>query len=267
MALSLKTVPPLQGARWVRDGFRLFGRHPLAFSSMFAGFLLAMLVSSLVPLVGPLVLLAAVPLLSLGFMVACESALHDGPIHVGQFFSPLRGDPVRRRRLLVLCGLYAVGAVLIMLVADAVDGGAFERLQRLLAQGGRPKEVQALLAQGSFQGAMVLRALLITLLSVLFWHAPALVHWGGQGAAQALFSSTLGVWRCKGAFFVYTLTWTGMVVLFGAVTSLLLGLLGQSRLTGLVALPGGLILSTVFYVSLLFTYTESFGGTRETPAP
>lgn len=267
MALSLKTVPPLQGARWVRDGFRLFGRHPLAFSSLFAGFLLAMLVSSLVPLVGPLVLLAAVPLLSLGFMVAAESALHGGPIHVGQFFSPLRTDPARRRALLALCGLYAVAAVLIMIVADAVDDGAFERLQRLLAQGGRSKEVEALLAQPGFQWAMGLRALLITLLSVLFWHAPALVHWGGQGAAQSLFSSTLAVWRCKGAFCVYSLTWTGLIVVFGVVTSLLLGLLGQPRLLGIVALPGGLILSTVFYVSLLFTYVESFGGTRETPAP
>lgn len=267
MALSLKTVAPLHGAHWVRDGFRLFGRHPLAFSSLFAGFLLAMLLSSLVPLVGPLVLLAAVPLLSLGFMVASESALHAGPIHVGQFFTPLRGDPARRRALLVLCGLYAVGAVLIMVVADTVDGGAFERLQRLLAQGGRSKEVQALLEQPAFQWAMAMRTVLITLLSVLFWHAPALVHWGGQGTAQALFSSTLAVWRCKGAFLVYTLTWTGLIVVFGVVTSLLLGLLGQPRLMGIVALPGGLILSTVFYVSLLFTYVDSFGGTRETPTP
>jgi hypothetical protein len=267
MALSLKTVAPLHGAHWVRDGFRLFGRHPLAFSSLFAGFLLAMLLSSLVPLVGPLVLLAAVPLLSLGFMVASESALHAGPIHVGQFFTPLRGDPARRRALLVLCGLYAVGAVLIMVVADTVDDGAFERLQRLLAQGGRSKEVQALLEQPAFQWAMAMRTVLITLLSVLFWHAPALVHWGGQGTAQALFSSTLAVWRCKGAFLVYTLTWTGLIVVFGVVTSLLLGLLGQPRLMGMVALPGGLILSTVFYVSLLFTYVDSFGGTRETPTP
>ena len=267
MALSLKTVAPLHGAHWVRDGFRLFGRHPLAFSSLFAGFLLAMLLSSLVPLVGPLVLLAAVPLLSLGFMVASESALHAGPIHVGQFFTPLRGDPARRRALLVLCGLYAAGAVLIMVVADTVDDGAFERLQRLLAQGGRSKEVQALLEQPAFQWAMAMRTVLITLLSVLFWHAPALVHWGGQGTAQALFSSTLAVWRCKGAFLVYTLTWTALIVVFGVVTSLLLGLLGQPRLMGMVALPGGLILSTVFYVSLLFTYVDSFGGTRETPTP
>jgi hypothetical protein len=114
---------------------------------------------------------------------------------------------------------------------------------------------------------MALRVALITLVSVLFWHAPALVHWGGQSPAQALFSSTLAVWRCKGAFLVYALAWSALIVVFGTVTSLLLVLLGQLQLLRLVALTGGLILSTVFYVSLLFTYLESFGGTREAPAP
>jgi hypothetical protein len=167
----------------------------------------------------------------------------------------------------MLCGLYAVGTVLVMVVADAVDDGGLDRLQRMLAEGGRAKEVEALLAQPGFQAAMALRAALITLVSVLFWHAPALVHWGGQSPAQALFSSTLAVWRCKGAFLVYALAWSALIVVFGTVTSLLLVLLGQLQLLRLVALTGGLILSTVFYVSLLFTYLESFGGTREAPAP
>jgi hypothetical protein len=43
---------------------------------------------------------------------------------------------------------------------------------------------------------------------VPFWHAPGLVHWGSQGVGQALFSSTLAVWRCRGAFVVYL---TGLV--------------------------------------------------------
>ena len=68
MALQLKTVSPGQGAHWMRDGFRLFGRHPLAFSLLLVSFLFAALLVSMVPLVGPLVMLAALPLMSLGFM-------------------------------------------------------------------------------------------------------------------------------------------------------------------------------------------------------
>ena len=54
MALSLKTPSPARGALWVREGFRLFGRKPLAFSGMFAAFLFVALLVAFVPLVGGL---------------------------------------------------------------------------------------------------------------------------------------------------------------------------------------------------------------------
>ena len=104
------------------------------------------------------------------------------------------------------------------------------------------------------------KAWLGTLLSVVFWHAPALVHWGGQGVAQALFSSTVAVWRSKGAFFVYGLTWLAIVMVFGASVALVFGLLGARAVGSFLALPAGLLFSTVFYVSLIFTFHDSFGG-------
>jgi hypothetical protein len=64
------------------------------------------------------------------------------------------------------------------------------------------------------------------LLSVPFWHAPALVLWGGQGVWQALFSSTLSLWRAKGAYLVYGLAWTGASVLLSLAIGLIAGTLG-----------------------------------------
>ena len=117
--------------------------------------------------------------------------------------------------------------------------------------------------------AVALALVLGTALSLPFWHAPALVYWGGQGVAQALFSSTLAVWRAKGAFLVYGLAMAGLVAVFGMVTALLLGLFGAPELAGLVAMPAALMFSTVFYVSLIFTFNDSFGQTAidELPAP
>lgn len=260
MSLLLKPVPPAQGARWMRDAFRLFGRSPLPFSLLFVAFLVTALFSSIVPLVGPLLMLASLPMLSLGFMVATESALSGGPVHPGQYLLPLRKDPERRKSLLVLCGLYGLASVAIMLVSDWVDGGAFDQLQVLLADGSKGAEAAALVSEPSFTWGLIVRFGLASLLSIPFWHAPALVHWGGQGPAQALFSSTVAVWRSKGAFFVYSLSWFGVIAAFGAVTALLFGVLGASQMAGLLALPAGLIFSTVFYVSLLFTFNDSFGG-------
>ena len=260
MPLLLKPVPALQGARWMRDGFRLFSKHPLAFSVLLVVFLLLALMVSLVPYLGSVVAVAALPLLSLGFMVASEAALAGQPIHPGQFLVPLRADAKRSGSQITLCMAYGACTVLVMLVSDTIDDGKFERLQRLLGQTQQTGEVEALLRDPQLFWGVVTRFGLIALLSVPFWHASALVHWGGQGPAQALFSSTLAVWRSRGAFAVYLLSWLGIIVAFGVTTALLAGLLSAREMAGMMLLPSVLIFSTVFYVSLLFTFNNSFCG-------
>lgn len=266
MPLILKRVEPGSGARWLRDAFALYARRPLAFTLMFVVFLFAALALSLVPFVGALLQMMSLPLLSLGFMVASQSALLDGPVRPSQFVVALQGDPARRRSLAILCLLYGCAAIAILLLCDQISGGAMEHLQTLLAAGPvAPEEIDELLSDRSVSAAMLTGVVLATLLSVPFWHAPALVHWGAQGVGQALFSSTLAVWRSKGAFFVYALAWSGIVIGFGALAAIVFGLLGMGQLGSLIALPAGLMFSTVFYVSLLFTFNDSFGGAEAPP--
>jgi hypothetical protein len=270
MALSLKTPAASRGAIWVREAFRLFGRRPLAFSGLFAAFLFAALLSMFVPYIGGVLQMMMLPLLSLGFMVASLAALRGDPVQPGQFFEPLRGDPVRRKALLTLCALYGLGAIGLLAFCNWVSDGKLVELQILLSSGNpKPEEIDALAAErGVFVGTVV-GFVGAALLSVPFWHAPALVYWGGQGVAQSLFSSTLAVWRAKGAFLVYGLALAGLVAVFVMVSALLLGLFGAPELALLVAMPALLMFSTVFYVSLIFTFNDSFGQTPidELPAP
>jgi hypothetical protein len=267
MALLLKTVPALKGAHWMRDGFRLFGKHPLAFSVLLVAFLLSALALSLLPVIGSILVVSALPLLSLGFMIASEAALAGKPIQPGCFLAPLKGHAERRKRQLALCLAYGAATVLVMLISDTIDDGKFETLQRLMGQDGKAAEVEALLRDPQLFWGVVWRFGLIALLSAPFWHASALVHWGDQGPAQALFSSTLAVWRSRGAFVVYLLSWLGIIVAFGVTTALLAGLLSAREMVGILVLPSVLIFSTVFYVSLLFTFNDSFGGSRLGPPP
>ena len=262
MALSLKTVDASHGARWIADAWRLFARRPMAFTALFAVFLFGALLVSLVPLLGGLVQMMALPLLSLGFMVASQSALLDGPVHPRQYLEPLKTDPARRRSLLILCAVYGVAVLLILLLVDAVSDSAFSRMQQLLAQGEQAQpQIDALLSEPGVASGALLAVVLGVALSVPFWHAPALVHWGGQRVGQALFSSAVAVWRSKGAFFVYAMGWVGVMLVFGIVTALVLGLVGLPQLAGVIGLPAGLMFSAVFYISLLFTFNDSFGGT------
>lgn len=262
MALQLKDVSLAHGPRWVSDGFRAFGRRPLALGLLFLVFLAAStLVAALLPFAGGLLQLMALPLLSLGYMVATQAALLDGPVHPGQFFEPLRRDPTRRRALLVLCVSYGLLAFALLMLASWVSNDALTRLQALMASGNPTRaQIDALLDEPGVTSAAWLLGILGTALSVPFWFAPALVHWGGQGAGQALFSSTLALWRNKGAFTTFMATWVAVIGVASVVLALLLALLGAARFVAVLLMPMALLFSTVFYVSQLFSFNDNFGG-------
>lgn len=267
MALVLKDVPPSQGIRWVRDGFRLFGRHPLAYTALLLAFLLFAFAISLLPWVGPVLMLGSLPLLSLGFMVGSEDGLADRPVHVGAFLKPFRAAPARRKALMALCATYAIATLAIMALSDWADGGAFEQLQRMLAQGQPSADVDALLGDSRVADGVMLRLGLIGLISIPYWHALALVHWGGQSPAQALFSSTLALWRSKGAFALYAIAWVVLIVVFSVAVGALAAMAGSRELAGYLVLPGVLTFSAAFYVSLLFTFNDSFGPVSKSTEP
>jgi len=268
MSLLLKQVAPERGLQWIRSAFALFARKPLAFTSLFVAFLFAALLASMIPVLGAVLLLMSLPLLSLGFMIASRSALGGGAVNPGQFILPLRGGRPQLRALLLLCAIYGVATVGVMTLSEWVDGGSFERLQDLLAKGESAQaEIEALLGDPRLTWGVITRFGLASLLSVPFWHAPALVHWGAQGAWQALFSSTLAIWRSKGAYLIYALAWSALVGLFGVAAALLFGLLGQRQMAGFLALPAGLFFSTIFYVSLIFSFDDCFGEAGAAAAP
>jgi hypothetical protein len=273
MSLRILDASARDGATWVSRAFALFLKKPLAFSALFALFLFAALVFLVLPYVGAVLLMMALPLLGLGFMIAARSALNGGPVHAGQLLEPLRGGSdtavSRRKQLLLLCGLYAVATALLMLASDALDGGAFERLQVLMAtnrDATSQQELDTLLDDAGLRQGLMLRLGGTALLSIPFWHAPALVWWQGQGVAQSLFSSTVACWRNRGAFLVYGLAWALTIVLFGVVAGAVFALIGAPQFVTVAAVPAGLMFSTAFYVSLLFTYQGCFGdATAEQP--
>ena len=114
---------------------------------------------------------------------------------------------------------------------------------------------------------MVVRIGLATLLSVPFWFAPALVHWGGQGVGQALFTSTLAVWRTRGGFTVYMLGWVGAMLAVALAVALVGVVTGARSALGLLTMPIGLVFTAAFYLSLWPSFTDIFGEPEATIAP
>ena len=258
--MQLHTVPARQGFLWVRRGFQAFLRRPLANTLLLSSFLFTAVLLLLLPGLGVVLLLMALPLVSLGFMTATRQGLAGQRAGPGVFLEGLRGPPDRRKSMWMLLALYAFANIVVMLLSDAIDGGRFEALQAAMT-GDKPIAPQALatmLSDPRLVWGLLTRLTLTALISLPFWHAPALIHWEGQGLGQSLFISGLACWRNRAAFTIYGLGWLALVLLFSALANTLVALLGDPRLLALAAMPAGLMFSTAFYTSLYFVYADCF---------
>lgn len=263
----------MQGSQWLRRAWALYLRQPLRFSLLFLTYLLVASVVGAVPVIGSVLSLATMPMLSLAFMLATQDALQGKPVRVGHLFAVARQPKRQRITSLLLCLAFGVAVAVIFEVGTRLGGTELTEALKPLADrqgGGDPKLLMSVFTHPAVSRLVNTIWFLAALLSVPFWHALALVHWGRQTAAQALFSSTLALWRAKGAFLVYGLGWLGMVVL----ASLLAGI-GAGVVTALVGSPAlamafvalnFIAISAAFYISLWFMFEDSFVVTDETPA-
>lgn len=257
--MKLKTVPARQGVLWAQQGIRAFFKHPMAFAALFAAFMFSVFVLALLPLIGPLLGLMLLPLVTLAFMLATRVVVAGGLPTPMVFIAPLRAQRSRVVSLVWLGALYASSTFAALWLSGIVDGGAFAALMDAIpADQNTPDAMAARLAAPGLLGGLMLRLGLTGMLAVPFWHAPALIFWDGQRCAQALFSSTLACWRNRGAFTVYILTWFALVMGFGMLASMLFAAIGGPQLFAVAAVPISLLITTVFYASLYFTFADSF---------
>jgi hypothetical protein len=281
--VKLRLVEPRQGIAWVKSAFRVFGRQPIGFAAVFATCLFILMLLSLIPIVGTAALLVLPPAGSLVFMIASRiaaggnggadvSAKADakdagkGPMPGA--FTELAGAGRRTWLELIKMGLLYAGLTFLgFWLASVLDGGAFEAaLEQMSRERATPEQTAERFTDPRVQLGLFLRLAIAAIVSLPYWHAPALVHWGGLGWSKSLFFSTVAVWRNKGAFLVYGLVWAGIFLGAVGAVALAVGITGVPQLA-LIATPLTLALTTVFYASLWFTFQDSFSNTTEEIAP
>ena len=260
--MKLRIVPARDGARWVRHGIRTFFKQPLALSGLFFMFMAAMSLASLVPLAGAALALALLPAATLGLMAATREAT------LGKFPTPailvtaFRAGRQQMRAMWMLGALYAAGFLLVMAISALFDGGQFARLY--LVGGGMTREIAE---QPEFQTALLVAVGLYVPLSLLFWHAPALVHWHRVPPLKSLFFSIVACFRNFWAFTVYGIVWVAVFVIGGLVASLLGAAFGGAALASMLMVPTALLMATMFFTSIYFTYTDSFEAAEDDAPP
>ena len=252
--MKLNILPARTGIAWVKQGMRTFFKQPLALAGLFFMFMAVMTVASQVPLIGFVLAMTLLPAATLGLMVATRQASD------GRFPMPLvllaafRAGRQQARAMLVLGALYAVGFLVTLGLSSLADGGDFARVYL-----GGATPTREMMLEPSFQGAMWLFIGLHLPLSLMFWHAPALLHWHGFPPIKSLFFSLLACLRNFWAYAVFALMWLAVLVLVVAGVSTLGGLLGQPSLVGDLLFPALLLLASMFFTSLYFTFEDTFG--------
>jgi hypothetical protein len=260
--MKLNIVPARTGTTWVKLGFKTFWQQPLAMSGLFFMFMALLSIASLLPFIGAAVALALLPAATLGLMAATLEAAKGKFPMPSILISAFRAGKQRIKDMLVLGALYAVGFLAIMAVVSLIDGGQFAKLYLV---GG--KITEELVMQTDFQVAMWVTLALYLPLSLMFWHAPALVHWHSMSPVKSLFFSFMACYKNLGAFTVYGFAWMGIFMLTILVVTVLAALLGSPAFAGVAMFPIALVIFAMFFTSIYFTFRDSFEATLDGEMP
>jgi hypothetical protein len=259
--MKLHTVPASTGLLWVKLGIRTFVRQPLAMSGLFFLFMAGISVLTLLPFVGAALSALLTPAANLGLMAASKEA------SAGQFPMPktlvtaFRSGPDQTRGMLVLGGLYGLIFLVVMVLASLFDSAA------PVTADAAALTPEAVMHNTLGNPALWVAMAVMLPLQMLFWHAPALLHWHRVSPVKALFFSAMACWANKGALLVFMLGWMGVFVVFGLSLTLLGSLLGGPQAMGVILYPAVLFMASMFFTSIYFVFRDSFEHTAESDNP
>lgn len=260
--MKLNIVPARTGLTWVKLAFKTFLRQPLAMSGLFFMFMAMLSLATLVPFIGAALALALLPAATLGLMAATQEAAKGKFPMPWILISAFRAGRQRLNAMMVLGALYAGGFLALMAISSLFDGGQFAKLYLI---GG--KITEELVRQGDFQTAMWVTLALYLPLSMMFWHAPALVHWHAVSPAKSLFFSFTACYKNWRALTVYGLAWTGVFMLAMMLVTLVAALMGNAAIAAMAMFPVALLLVALFFTSIYFTFQDSFADTATDVTP
>jgi hypothetical protein len=245
--MKLNIVSARTGALWVRLGLQTFLRQPLALTGLFFMYMVGVLLLAQIPLIGPVVSGMLVPASTLGLMAASAQAAKGRFPMPSVLLSAFRAGRKQARAMIILGAIYAAGSLAATQLAILLAGA------QPMAGEGPEIDPATLIALG-----------LHTPLFLMFWHAPALVHWHGVTPAKSLFFSVVACLRNFPAMLVFGLTWLALFLVTGTVFGLIGGMIGGPAGARAVMTPVALLAAAMFSASIYFSFRDSFLADGET---
>ena len=261
-----RALRALRGAQWLVNAYAIFRRNTGAWMLVLLGLLAAMVVSSLLQVIGPLVFGLLYPVFTVGVALAAQDVDRGQPIVPAHFLSGFRSSTAD---LVAIGGLYLVGQLLILGLMMAIGGAGVAQGVAAGAAAGAPAGQAtgpvAVTGAMAFAGLVGL-ALLVPLL-LASWFAPLLVYFHGQKAFPALVSSLGAAVRNWRAFLVCFISLLLVMLLARLVVSVLALLPAIGPLLAMVFL-GALIavLAPVVLIAFYTSYVDVFSPADDVDA-
>jgi hypothetical protein len=263
--MQIHSLGATTGWRWVRNGFALLRRQPIALMAITFLNLMLLSLSVLIPLLGTIGPLLLTPALMVGLMHAtrmADAGKMPSPALLVAGFRDAGGTAWRP--LLILGALNAAATLAALALAALADGGTLMQMATGQASTSEPGGT----GSDSMLYAAIVFVALYTPVQMAMWYAPLFVAWHGVPPVKALFFSLFAVWRNKWAFLVLGASWFAVAFVASLAVRLLDALLGeQPMLLSVLVSPLSLVLITTVYCSFWASYRDAVADARIHPAP
>jgi len=248
--MQASILPVQYGWYWISYGLQAFKKQPMALIFWALATNLMINISYFIPIVGQIALMVLTPSLTFVVLNACRRILKGERMLLGDWLKPLK-DKTAFQALLKLGGVY----FFFLFIASIIATTPF--LDSISA---------ALPAEGQIDPDTLLQAVRAPVfifmafylaISILFWHAPALMGWHQIPLKQALFYSMVACWRNKWPMVVYGLFWGAIYYIFNMFSGFLLTSIGAEVSYFFLTLVS-LLVFAVLYASFYPIYKTIF---------
>jgi len=248
--MQAQKLPARRGLAWIQEGFGLWKKNPALMTMLSFGYLLSIVLISVVPLVGQPAATLLMPALSLGVLNGARAIARGDKGGPDLLFSGFRQQVPA---LVTVGGIYLVGSLVALFSTALGDGGTL-----LAAMTGQEVEAEKLANTDGLLLAILIGTLISTPVMMAYWFAPMLVSWHGIAAPRAMIYSLLACMLNWKPFLLYSL---GLLVVAGILPGLVVGILGllSPTLAALASVPLPLIMVPIVFASFYPNVRDIFG--------
>jgi uncharacterized membrane protein/ribosomal protein L32 len=173
-------VPAGHGMAWLGQGWWHFRQNPFAWILALIVWVILAMATSLIPLLGGIVVNLLSPVFTAGFLIGCRAQDDGEDFTVGHLFSGFSNNPGQ----LILVGLIYLGAMMLLVIA--LTAGLFSLMGQDMMSAQNPEMMIATVTSPVFLVVVLLGLLLIIPVMMAYLFAPALVALEEMKAWEAM---------------------------------------------------------------------------------